>query len=310
MLRSLVRLPALVRSKKVVRIQPMSSQAVGRTIDAANARKLLDSDEAKFIDVRAPERYSEAHIPRAANIHEFFTYLATSDARGVQDLTDTFVSALQCAGINGTEGEHVITYEDSLQALFGASCRAFYLLKLLGHPRVSVLDGGFETWTQGGHPTTQDVEHVSKGTFKPAWNAVMWRGKEDVADALKRRGTVLLDVRDLDEWKGESSSPYGVDFAPRKGRIPGATHILWKDFMETGASSIPAFKKPEEIHKLCAAKGITPDKEIVLYCFKGARASNTYLALKEAGFENVSNYFASWNEWSRDDKLVVDSEVL
>jgi thiosulfate/3-mercaptopyruvate sulfurtransferase len=288
----------------------LSTPAVGRTIDAASARKLLDSDEAKFIDVRTPERYSEAHIPRAANIHEFFTYLATSDTRGVQTLTDTFVTALQNAGISGTDGEHVIAYEDSLQTLFGASCRAFYLLKLLGHPRVSVLDGGFEGWTQGGHPTTQDVQQVSKGTFQPVWTPAMWKGKKDVADALKTGGTVLLDVRDLDEWKGESSSPYGVDFAPRKGRIPGATHILWKDFMETGSSGVPAFKQPEDIRKLCAAKGITPDKEVIVYCFKGARASNTYLALREAGFDNVSNYFASWNEWSRNDELEVDSEIL
>ena len=33
---------------------------------------------------------------------------------------------------------------------------------------------------------------------------------------------IKLDVRDVDEWIGTSSSPYGPDFAPRKGRIPGA----------------------------------------------------------------------------------------
>lgn len=35
----------------------------------------------------------------------------------------------------------------------------------------------------------------------------------------------LLDNRDKDEWLGESSSPYGKDFAPRKGRIPGAVWL-------------------------------------------------------------------------------------
>ena len=79
---------------------------------------------------------------------------------------------------------------------------------------------------------------------------------------------------------------------------------------EAGGSGQVRFKTPEEIHAMCAAKGITPDKEIMVYCFKGARASNTYLALREAGFENVSNYFASWNEWSRDDKLEIDSKLL
>jgi thiosulfate/3-mercaptopyruvate sulfurtransferase len=280
-----------------------------RIIDAATARQLLDADRARFIDVRPPESYSEGHIPTAANIHAFFTYLATSDASGVRELTETFAEELREAGVSGAEGEHVVTYENSLRTLYGASCRAFYLLKLLGHPRVSVLGGGYEGWARDGHPTTRDAENTEKGAFQPKWNSEMWKGKADVLEALKDPNTVLLDVRDMEEWKGESSSPYGVDFAPRKGRLPGATHILWTDFMETDSEKVN-FKSPEEIRAICAAKGVTPDKEIVVYCFKGARASNTYLALREAGFEKVSNYFASWNEWSRDDALEIDSKPL
>ncbi len=37
-----------------------------------------------------------------------------------------------------------------------------------------------------------------------------------------------------------------------------------------------------------------------LYCFKGARASNSLVALHEAGIKDVRMYFGSWNEWSRD----------
>ena len=38
---------------------------------------------------------------------------------------------------------------------------------------------------------------------------------------------VKLDTRDVDEWIAELSSPYGKDFCPRKGRIPGARWIEW-----------------------------------------------------------------------------------
>jgi len=57
----------------------------------------------------------------------------------------------------------------------------------------------------------------------------------------------------------------------------------------------------------CTTVGITPDTEVCIYCFKGARASNSYLALKEAGVKNVSIYFGSWNEWSRDESLPIDA---
>lgn len=30
---------------------------------------------------------------------------------------------------------------------------------------------------------------------------------------------VIIDVRDDEEWLGESSSPLGADFVPRKGRL-------------------------------------------------------------------------------------------
>ena len=292
----------------IVGSRPASTAAATTIIDAARARKLLDNKEAKFIDVRAPETYSEGHIPTAANIHTFFTYLATSDARGVRHLTDTFTEELRRAGVNGDE--HVVTYENSLNTLYGASCRALYIMKLLGHPRVSVLGGGYEGWVQDGHPTATEVQQTAEGSFQPKWNPSMWKGKAEVLEALRNPNTVLLDVRDLDEWKGDSSSPYGVDFAPRKGRLPGATHILWTDLMEETESGQVRFKPPEEIRAMCEAKGVTPDKEVVVYCFKGARASNTYLALKDSGFKNVSNYFASWNEWSREDNLEIDSKPL
>ncbi len=36
----------------------------------------------------------------------------------------------------------------------------------------------------------------------------------------------------------------------------------------------------------------------------------TYIALKEAGFEDVRNYYGSWNEWSRDPELPIHEGVL
>ena len=103
----------------------------------------------------------------------------------------------------------------------------------------------------------------------------------------------------------ESSSPYGKDFCPRKGRIPGAVWIEWYRMMKPTAEG-PMFKSPAEILAECASVGITPDTPVVLYCFKGARASNTLVALKEAGIKDVSLYFGSWNEWSRDPALPIE----
>ena len=129
--------------------------------------------------------------------------------------------------------------------------------------------------------------------------------QEDVQAALGT-DTVLLDLRDVDEWIGDSSSPYGRDFAPRKGRLPGARWVEWYRFMKPSPQG-PVFKTPDEVRAECATAGIGTDDTVYLYCFKGARASNTFLALKQAGFSDVRMYFGSWNEWSRNESLPIET---
>ena len=64
------------------------------------------------------------------------------------------------------------------------------------------------------------------------------------------------------------------------------------------------------ILEICTKRGFHPDDDIIIYCFKGARASNTLVAMKMAGFKKIRNYYGSWNEWSRDMTLPIDDKVL
>ena len=65
-----------------------------------------------------------------------------------------------------------------------------------------------------------------------------------VGIAVGKPGIAILDVRDVDEWIGESSSPYGKDFCPRKGRIPGAVWLEWYRMMKPSPAG-PMFTKRE-----------------------------------------------------------------
>lgn len=273
-------------------------------ISPAELAALQATEPVIVIDTRDAETYAAGHIEGAVNLREIFTYLASSSPEGLNELRDTFAAHLGAAGLSGKET--VVFYEDALNNGYGQSCRGYYLLTWLGYPKVKVLNGGFSAWKAAGLPVSSTPVTPTPATFPTDLNtADIMLTRADVEKAL---GTdvVLLDVRDVDEWIGESSSPYGKDFAPRKGRLPGAKWIEWYRFMKPTPNG-PVFKSSDEIRAECASAGVKPSDTVYLYCFKGARASNTFLALKQAGFDDVRMYFGSWNEWSRDPALPIES---
>ncbi len=272
-------------------------------VTPAELSDLLKTEKIVLIDTRSPESYAEGHIPGAVNVHAIFTYLATSTPEGFAALRDTFVKAFSDAGLSGDET--AIVYEQSMNSGFGQSCRGYVLLTHLGYPKVKVLHGGYAAWTAAGLPTTTEAPEVIGKPFPVKPGASVLVDLDTMTKAVAASHIVKLDVRDVDEWIADSSSPYGKDFCPRKGRIPGAVWIEWYRMMKPTPAG-PMFKSGEEILAECASVGIDRDTPVVLYCFKGARASNTLVALKEAGIKDVTLYFGSWNEWSRDPALPIE----
>jgi thiosulfate/3-mercaptopyruvate sulfurtransferase len=274
-------------------------------VTPAELSDMMTFEPIVVIDTRDPATYAAGHVPGAVNVHDIFTYLATSTPDGVAAMRDKFAAIFGAAGLSGEET--AIVYEQSMNTGFGQSCRGYVLLTYLGYPKIKILHGGYVAWTAAGLPTTTDVPTPTPKAFPVDPSAAgilvdLANMKAAVADP----NIVKLDTRDVDEWVAESSSPYGKDFCPRKGRIPGAVWIEWYRMMKPTASG-PMFKSREEILAECATVGVTPATPVVLYCFKGARASNTLVALKEAGIENVTLYFGSWNEWSRDPSLPIET---
>jgi len=273
-------------------------------ISPAELASLMEAEPVVVIDTRDAASYAAGHLPGAVNLNEIFTYLATSTPEGFAELKQKFADAFGKAGLSGAET--AVVYEQSMNTGFGQSCRGYFLLTFLGYPKIKVLHGGFSAWSAAGLPVSTEVPTPVPATFpvdEAAGSVII--DAAAMLEAVSDPVVAKLDVRDVDEWIGESSSPYGKDFCPRKGRIPGAKWIEWYRMMKPTAEG-PRFKSAPEILAECATVGISPDTPVYLYCFKGARASNTFLALKEAGVKDVKMYFGSWNEWSRDPSLPIE----
>jgi thiosulfate/3-mercaptopyruvate sulfurtransferase len=274
-------------------------------ISPAHLKQMSESLPTVIIDTRTPDAYAAGHIPGAVNIHDIFTFLAMSSKEGMEELRGKFAEAFGAAGLSGEEV--AVIYEDSMNTGFGQSCRGYFLLQFLGYERAAVLHGGFQAWVAESLPVSTEAVTPEPKVFPVnETSAEIMLTQRDMLSVLGNDEIVKLDVRDVDEWVGTSSSPYGIDFCPRKGRIPGAVWLEWYRMMKPG-EEVPMFKDRTELQAECATVGITPESTVYLYCFKGARASNTYVALKEAGVKDVRLYFGSWNEWSRDPDLPIET---
>jgi len=270
---------------------------------------LIESEPVVIIDTRDEETYAADHIPGAINVREIFTFLATTDAEGLDAITHKFAELFGAAGISGKET--VVFYEDAMNTGFGQSCRGYFLLTSLGYEKAAVLHGGLKAWIEAGFATTQAITSNPPAEFTVSTAPTsLIVTQDEMLSAIDDPSIKILDVRDKDEWIGVSSSPYGIDFCPRKGRIPNAVWLEWYKLMNETEDTPAMFRSSEDVLEACAELDISPDDTVYVYCFKGARASNTFVALQEAGIKNVKIYFGSWNEWSRNFDLPIDEGEL
>src|SRR6266436_8569447 len=132
-------------------------------ITAGEFAEFLKKEPSVIIDTRNPDAYAAGHLPNAVNVHEIFTYLATSTPEGMQELKTKFADAFGKAGLSGEET--AVIYEQSMNSGFGQSCRGYYLLAMLGYPKIKVLDGGFDAWAAKGFPVTSAVPTPAPASF-------------------------------------------------------------------------------------------------------------------------------------------------
>ena len=96
----------------------------------------------------ARAEFEAAHVPGA----RYFDIDDISDHRSelphMVPPVEKFLSRMRAMGVG--DGHQVVIYDGA--GLFSAA-RVWWLLKLMGHTDVAVLDGGFPKWKAEGHPT-------------------------------------------------------------------------------------------------------------------------------------------------------------
>ena len=190
---------------------------------------------------------------------------------------------------NGVDERRPVVVYGAARGGWGEEGRVAWMLHYLGHPRVSILDGGIGAWTRAGGATTRVRPRPGAAVFTARPVAAARASAADVARAAAT-GTLLLDVRSEAEWRGARRY-----LSRRGGRIPGAVHLTWSDLL---AADGTLDRSPALAARL-AALGLTPTRPVIAYCVGGVRSGEAFVALRALGFRHVRNYDGSWWEWER-----------
>jgi thiosulfate/3-mercaptopyruvate sulfurtransferase len=176
---------------------------------------------------------------------------------------------------------------------------AFWQLRLYGHKRLKIMNGGRQKWIDEGRPLTTDTPSPEARIYRASDADPSIRATRDyILDLASTRNNVgLVDVRAPAEFSGELLAPANLpqEGSQRGGHIPGATNIPWLSAVNDGDGT---FKSVEELRTVYQGRGIRPESETVAYCRIGERSSHTWFVLTQIlGFGKVRNYDGSWTEY-------------
>ena len=234
------------------------------------------------------EKYRQGHIPGAVYV-DLDRDLSRPGGPGRHPFpaTEDFARFLGSIGV-GPE-THVVAYDDAGGSI---AARLWFLLRVHGHERASVLDGGFQTWKAAGLPVTTDEPRI-RAVDPPVLVLDRRRLAERAeVEAISRRkidqgGAILTDARAPERYRGEVEP---VD--PRAGHIPGAVNAPVAGNLRDGR-----FLPAPELRALYERLG-AGEREVIASCGSGVTACHTLLALELSGLPPGRLYVGSFSDWS------------
>ena len=259
-------------------------------IDTQWLTEHLNDPNLRIVEVdMSPELHKDAHIPGAV-LWNIFADLLLPDMSINLDVS-AMEKLLSRSGI--TNEMTVIAYG----SYPGTGAWIFWLLRLFGHQDIRVLNGGHQKWVMEGRPVVRELSNFPPTQYhgKPLNNNLRVSHKE-IEKSIGHPDRVILDVRTIEEYRGEQFLMKPPEGTERAGHIPGSVHLEHILTLNDDGT----FKSFDELKALYNSNGITSDKEVFPYCAIGARSAYIWFVLKYLlGYAKVRNYDGSWNEWSR-----------
>lgn len=251
------------------------------------------SKDVIVIDTRTIQEYLNGHIPMAVNLDLMQFHWIDTTRAGITQFNRQMKVLLSNIGLANTRSA---VFYDNISG--PAAARGVWLSHYFSLQKVSILDGGFETWKGKGFRIENDTRAFSHSRSLKNINSAVIADLMRVKTVVDKKSEkcVLLDCRSEDEFSGR------VIRASKGGHIPGAINRDW--VLNIDIENHGRFRSMSDLAKIYSI--IPKSDEIITYCQGGYRAANTFLVLKMLGYKKVRMYLGSWGEWGNRPGLEVE----
>lgn len=258
-------------------------------------QKHINNPDIRIVDVRTDEHFDGELIPGAIRL-PWNSFRHNNAALHVGSVFVGVEEAQNILGAHGIQPSDTVLLYDSVERDGGATASyVFWVMEMLGHKEIKVLDGGIDAWRETGDVDTAPAEPkpVLYQADPQSIHPRLWANGDYIEKRLGDPYYQLIDVRSSGEYLGEVGNKDLSGNPLKLGHIPTAFNIPYNAaWIDEETKRIKPYNELQELYR-----GINPDKAVIVYCHSGRRSSFSYFILRLMGFNDVIEYEGSWNEW-------------
>jgi thiosulfate/3-mercaptopyruvate sulfurtransferase len=238
------------------------------------------------VEPTARQDYATGHIPGAVFFDIDDIALPGTLLPHMVPTAELFGQKLGAFGIG--DGDRVVVYDG---AGLNSAGRAWWMLRLFGHPEVAILDGGLPKWRAEGRPLSTAVPSPPPRRFTARFDPALVRDKAALLQNLATGVEQVVDARAPARFDGSAAEPRP---SLRRGHIPGSRNLPYERLTDPVTRQL---RSGEAIEALFREAGIDLDRPIVTSCGSGVTACALAFALYLVGRPGAAVYDGSWSEW-------------